>query len=370
MPILCFATKGAGSNEDRRINTLVGRLPNQPFQFDRTAKFQSFKRLLAQIMRDRPDLVVMEGTGIAGGLACMLGRLLSGSRYVVSSGDAVGPFVAGQIRLLGPFFAVYERLLCRFASGFIGWTPYLAGRALTFGVPRAMTAAGWAEFDCDPARFAEARRRAREALGIPLDSVVFGIVGSLIWNRRRRYCYGAELVRAAALLQRKDVCVLVVGGGSGLPRLQTLAGGMLGRTIFLPGPVSSDLVPEYMAAMDVGSLPQSVDGVGSFRYTTKISEYFATRLPLVTGEIPLAYDLDSGWLWRLPGSAPWEQQYVAALANLMNVLTPQELMAKKEALPGNLAEFDRERQVARATEFFSDLLSKMAPASPQSDRNR
>ena len=61
--------------------------------------------------------------------------------------------------------------------------------------------------------------------------------------------------------------------------------------------------------MDVASLPQSVDGVGSFRYTTKLSEYLAARLPVVTGEIPLAFDLDDGWMWRLPGDAPWEERY-------------------------------------------------------------
>jgi glycosyltransferase involved in cell wall biosynthesis len=357
MPILCFATKGAGSNEDCRIKALLGRLPIQSFAFDRNAKRRSFFRLFSQIVRDRPDLVAMEGTGVAGGLACMLGRLVSGSRYVVSSGDAVGPFVAGQVPFIGPLFSVYERLLCRFASGFIGWTPYLVGRALTFGVPRAMTAAGWAEFDRDPQRFADARRRVRQQLGIPADSLVFGIVGSLVWNGRRGYCYGAELVRAASMLQRKDACVLVVGGGTGLTRLQKLAGDMLGRSVFLPGPVPSAAVADYMAAMDVGSLPQSVDGVGSFRYTTKISEYITAGLPIVTGQIPLAYDLDSGWLWRLPGSAPWKQQYIVALADLMNRLTPEELMARKDAVPVNPVEFDRDRQIARATEFISDLLS-------------
>ncbi len=69
----------------------------------------------------------MEGTGIAGGLACLLAAIVKGHAYVVSSGDAVGPFIAVHVRCLGWPFAVYERLLCRFSSGFIGWTPYLVG---------------------------------------------------------------------------------------------------------------------------------------------------------------------------------------------------------------------------------------------------
>lgn len=80
-------------------------------------------------------------------------------------------------------------------------------------------------------------------------------------------------------------------------------------------------VPDYLAAMDVASLPQNVDGVGSFRYTTKLSEYLAAGLPVITGQIPLAYDVGGGWLWRLPGAALWDERYVSALADVMRRLT-------------------------------------------------
>ncbi len=126
-------------------------------------------RLLKRILAAKPKLVLMEGTGVAGGLAVMAGRLLVGAGYVVSSGDAVGPWVAMHCPPLGPIFALYERVLYRMADGFIGWTPYLAGRALSFGTPRAMTAAGWAEFELSPQRREEARQRIRQQLGIPAD---------------------------------------------------------------------------------------------------------------------------------------------------------------------------------------------------------
>ena len=80
----------------------------------------------------------------------------------------------------------------------------------------------------------------------------------------------------------------------------------------------------YLAAMDFASLPQSRDGVGMFRYTTKISEYAAAGLPIVTGRLPLAYDLDDGTMIRLPGFAPWSPQYIAAMADLMNEVTVRE----------------------------------------------
>src|SRR5208282_5363021 len=148
------------------------------------------------IRRRRHDLIVMEGSGIAGGSAVLLGRLLFGVPYVVSSGDAIGPFAAMRWPLLAPLFSLYERLLCRATSGFIGRSPYLAGRALGFGSPRAMTAAGWATFDCDPGILARSRARIRAQLGIPSDGLVAGIVGALVWAKSAGYCYGLELIEA------------------------------------------------------------------------------------------------------------------------------------------------------------------------------
>ena len=39
-------------------------------------------------------------------------------------------------------FEQYEKLLYRHCTGFIGWTPYLAGMALKMGAPRAVTVEG------------------------------------------------------------------------------------------------------------------------------------------------------------------------------------------------------------------------------------
>jgi hypothetical protein len=124
----------------------------------------------------------------------------------------------------------------------------------------------------------------------------------------------------------------------------------------LPGAVAHDQVPEMLAAMDVASLPQSLDGVGSFRYTTKLSEYLAARLPVVTGRIPLAYDLDSGWLWRLPGTAPWHDDYVSALAGLMEAVTHADVEQHRVCVPAGPEVFDEDRQRARVTAFLTELI--------------
>jgi hypothetical protein len=110
--------------------------------------------------------------------------------------------------------------------------------------------------------------------------------------------------------------------------------------------------------MDLVSLPQSVDGVGNFRYTTKLSEYLAAGLPVVTGQIPLSYDLDGQWLWRLPGYAPWSENYIFALARLMKSVTQADIRAKASFVPRNSPLFGRDEQVNRVTAFLSDILAE------------
>jgi len=350
--IVCFATQGSGHGDEARIEALLAGVDAETLPFDRSRKRRSALALLRTLLRRRPDLVVMEGTGVAGGATLIAARLLAGVPYVVSSGDAVGPYVKLAHPSLGRLASLYERLLCRLSAGYIGWTPYLVGRALTLGAPRAMTAAGFG-----PEPRPQDRKRRRAELGIPAEATVFGLVGSLQWSERVGYCYGLELVQALLRTDRPDLRVLVIGDGSGLERLRHLAGAELGQRVLLPGRVPKDEVTSYLAAVDVASLPQSVDGVGSFRYTTKIAEYLSAGLPIVTGEIPLAYDFDDGWIRRLGGDSPWDPRYVEELAALMQGLSAEQIAAWRRALPGPLPAFDRERQQRQVAGFVADLVT-------------
>jgi hypothetical protein len=365
--ILAFATKGSDTNEEHRLRALLSQLPAEFIPFDKARKRSSGIALLKTLWQRRPELIVMEGTGLAGGVPLLLARVFAGVPFVLSSGDAVAPFVGAIHPILRPAFAIYERLLCRLSAGFIGWTPYLAGRALTLGASRAMTAAGWGP-RLDLNRQTAARAQLRSRLGIADETLVFGLLGALVWNRRLGYCYGAELVRAILRLPPSErVAVVIVGGGSGLDHLHDIAGNRLGKDIFLVGEVPGSEVADHLAAFDVASLPQSVDGVGSFRYTTKVSEYLSADLPVVTGQIPMAYDLDDGWLWRLAGPNPWSEQYVQQLSRLMAQMNRDDVVEKQRAIPRLLPDFDRDRQVRRVTEFIGDILGDRSLVPARSD---
>lgn len=353
--ILAFATNGQGTGDEARLLALLSVFDPAVFAFDHDRKLASLRGILRTIRRLDPDLVCMEGTGIAGGLALIIGRLLFGTRFVVSSGDAIGPYVGNEVRVLKPLFDLYERLLYRLCSGFVGWTPYLVGRACSFGAPRAMTAEGWAPFHRSAAELAAARLTMRRYLGIDPAAIVIGIAGSIRWNQTFQYCYGLELVRAIALVERPNVHVLVVGGGNGLPYLEQIARS-INRPVHLVGNVDRAAIPDYLAAMDIGSLPQTVDQVGAFRYSTKLSEYIGAGLPVVTGQLPMSYDLPGDWQWRLPGNTPTDREYLSALASLLQAVTQDELRVKREALSEAGPIFSRDRQIRRFTEFVGDLI--------------
>jgi Glycosyl transferases group 1 len=355
-PLLYFATQGSDHLDAARIRYLLSSHAPQEFAFDHAGKVRSAIGLAKTIVRLRPRVIVMEGTGIAGGLVLLVMHALMGTRFVVGSGDAVGPYLHQRSRVAGAIGTIYERRLCRHCAGYIAWTPYLAGRALTFGAPRAMTAPGWSRGE--PASGARERIRAR--LGVRDGETLVGIVGSLGWTNSVSYAYGLELVRAAASVTRTDVAICIVGDGSGRARMEELAAQTPGARVLFTGRVAPEEVADHLAAFDIASLPQSVDGVGSFRYTTKLSEYLAAGLPIITGEIPASYDLDEGFLWRLPGAAPWSDRYVEALATLLQTVTRAEVDRRSEAARGsrvNTFVFDQPAQQRRVQAFIEDILA-------------
>lgn len=348
-----LATQGGGSGDEARISRLLAPLNPTRLRFDRSRKARSGAAVLTGILRNRPDVVVMEGTGVAGGAAVVAARVLARVPYIVSSGDAVGPYLG----LVSPWLSgpgrVYERLLCKLSAGYIGWSPYLVGRAITLGARRGMTAAHWSSGE--PLGEKERHDRGadtRRRLEIPETAVVVGLVGSLKWNQKRRYAYGLELIEAVRRTARTDLRILIVGDGDGRQRLEARAGG--DSRVLLPGSVPGSQIASMLAAMDVASLPQSLDEVGALRYTTKLTEYLAAGVPVVTGQLPLAYDLDDGWLWRIGGAAPWDPRYVAGLARFLDHIDRTDVAARRARIPRRPGVFDFARQQRAVSAFVSE----------------
>jgi hypothetical protein len=361
--VISLATQGAGSNDHERLEGLLERVPHEDASPPAKGSASLMVRLAKTFGRVKgrcPETIVMEGSGLAGGLAVLAANLLYGRGYVVSLGDAIGPWIRGEAKWAWPFFSAYERLLLGRSLGVVGWSPYLVGRALTFGAPRGITVPGWATEGLEGDRRMAARKEVRNQFQIPQDAVVIGIVGSLQWNTRYGYCYGYEIVAALGRVRRTDVYGLIVGDGSGLGRLKREVAAADTKNVRFVGEVERVEVPRYLAAMDIGSLPQSVDGVGSFRYSTKLAEYVASDLPIVTGLIPAGYDLDFGNLWRMNGESPWSRTYCDALVQFLSDISHEEIRKRKSHVAEIAPVFDRVTQQRRFEKFLYDIVSERA----------
>ncbi len=363
--VLGVASQGAGGHDEKRLQTLIEPLGGKLLEWKRprslVARLLTVPKIVRTIGRARPDLVVLEGTGVALGLAVWAARRRYAIPYVLSSGDSVAPYLRARWGwLAGAVAQRYERMLYRNAAGFMGWTPYLVGRALTLGAPRAVTIPGWSALGSLPADRVATRIAAREKVGIPNEALVIGIVGSLAWNPRRKYAYGLEIVKALRVLQTRPtarpVYGLIIGDGDGLARLSTLASGL--DNVRFTGRVPRDELMPLLQAMDLASLPQSMDEVGTFRYTTKLPEYLHAGLSVVTGPLPFAYDLDDGWIRMLHARFPWEEAYPRELAQLLQRCANEAILPPGERPAPALAHFDRATQIERASAFLSDVIAQ------------
>jgi hypothetical protein len=128
--------------------------------------------------------------------------------------------------------------------------------------------------------------------------------------------------------------------------------------------VPLNAVLDWLSVFDVASLPQSMDPVGMYRYTTKISEYAAAKLPVMTLQMPMVYDLDAGWMWRLAGEAPWDPVFLSELADYMRSLSPDNIAEKRRAVPEAFEIFEVTKQVLRTKAFIEDILASQ-PRLPQ-----
>ena len=62
-----------------RIDTLLSKFADgKEIPFSKKLKVAGLIEIMKTISAEKPDLIVMEGTGIAGGAACLYGKLFHG----------------------------------------------------------------------------------------------------------------------------------------------------------------------------------------------------------------------------------------------------------------------------------------------------
>jgi len=367
--ILCLITSGLGGQDELRAHHLAGSLDADVtyHAVDKSMARVESSRIISRLLQSEPwDLVYQEGTGIAGGWALVRAHRARGLRYILSSGDPIsGFFHVTKGPHYGAAFRVFEEMLYRSCEGFVGWTPYLTGRALDMGAPRAVTVEGGADL-LQFHKVSDAERvQTRKELGLDPSHLVCGVVGSLLWNPRQSYSYGLELVETLRLLKRTDVSVLIVGDGDGRQRLeQRIPDGLKGRVVFT-GRLPLPDVAKAMNAMDIGFVTQTLDCLGSFRLTTKLPEYLACSLPVAMSPIPGFYDYASPAGWPLPAHHPASKEFHRECAAWIDGLTWDDV-AQKSARARDIAcrRFDYSQLSERFAGFVHEIIGSSNRTQP------
>ncbi len=148
----------------------------------------------------------------------------------------------------------------------------------------------------EPARFANplTPRAARAALNLPAEGPVVVYTGGLLqWK-------GVDLLVDAA--RELPLAQIVIAGGmdADVARLRERAAGQ--ANVRIDGFQAPDRVPLYLAAADVGVVPNRSQPAISSRYTSplKVFEALAAGLPLVASDLPSLREIlthgDDAWL--------------------------------------------------------------------------
>jgi glycosyltransferase involved in cell wall biosynthesis len=167
------------------------------------------------------------------------------------------------------------------------------------------------------------------------EALVVGIVGSSMWSAPLGIAYGWDLVEALAHLDGEPVVGLIVGDGTGIPRLQARARelGVSGRIRFVGRQPYAELA-RYLSACDVCLSTQTNDVVGRVRTTGKLPLYMACgRFVLASRVGEAARVLPDEMLVEYDGTV--DRGYPARLAERIRVLArdPSRLQLAR-TLPG------------------------------------
>lgn len=329
--ILCIATSGQGGQDEIRIYRLGDSLNADVSYYcvDRAvSKLGSAAKVWKLLTSSNWDLVYQEGTGITAGIVLILLHLFRKQKFVVSSGDPIGDFFSTtQGTIAGWLGTVYERLLYRNCTGFVGWTPYLSGLALSLGAPQVSTIEGGVELNIFSPYPAERLLQTRKKYGVSADHILCGVIGSLNWSDSQKYCYGYEFTEVIKLLNRQDISFLIVGDGPARKRLEKNIPEHLGNRVIFTGRLEKEEVVEAINIMDIGFITQS-GKLGKYRLTTKLPEYLACGVPVAMSPCPGFFDYASSAGWLLPNFPPASSEFHHQCAFWLENLSREEIQAK------------------------------------------
>jgi glycosyltransferase involved in cell wall biosynthesis len=237
-------------------------------------KIASVLSFLKFLFGNRPDVTYVFDMAFSGVFAAVVHKSLTRTPFIVDTGDSISALARsiGRSIIGNRLTECLEIISFAFADCIVVRGTFhhelLSKRNIRVKLIRdGVDAAQFAPRDTQ-------ELRQQKALG---DVLTIGVVGSSIWNQKLQMCYGWDLIEALQLLRDKPVKGIIIGDGSGIPRLQALCKeyAIEDKVLFL-GFVPYDDLPTYLSMIDVCLSTQTNDLVGRVRTTGKLPLYLAS----------------------------------------------------------------------------------------------
>lgn len=369
-PVVAFLVNGASTSAlGVRARAFATRLDDEfeiRLLYRSEHKLRSLLRFMVALWRIRPRLSHVFDMGYSGVVAAVLYKLLSGNRLIVDTGDVIYELAKsmGTRSRLGLWLTkLLETLSLRAADHLVVRGTHHRQWLNAQGIRRVDVIYDGVDLDEFKPMDATALRRQYR-----LDDVLtVGLVGTCLWNERWDMGYGWELVELLRLLNHAPVKGVLIGDGSGLPRLRARCReyGIEDKLVFL-GHVPHDHLPQYLNAIDVCLSTQTNDLVGQVRTTGKLPLYLATgRYVLASRVGEAALLLDEEMLVEYEGVK--DLQYPQRLAQrVQQILDDRSKLAKGRAnrcLAERLFDYDV------LAEKLKSVMSRLCPIPSSTPSN-
>jgi glycosyltransferase involved in cell wall biosynthesis len=277
MRLVFLVNGGVGSAMDVRAREFAKRLPGdmEIWIFNRSESKTASIRAFAEALRQKqPDLCYVFDMAYSGVIAAGMHRARTGCPVIVDTGDAITDLarLSGSRGRVGIWLtAQLERMSYRISSHIVVRSHPHQDVLAERGIASTVIPDGVDTKQFRPRLDPELRRE----LGLEGWTTI-GLLGSVIWNERWKMCYGWDLVETLKLLRGYRIKGVIIGDGSGITRLQSMAAeyGVEDRLVLL-GRRPYEELPRLLSAFDICLSTQTDDAAGRVRTTGKLPLYLA-----------------------------------------------------------------------------------------------
>jgi glycosyltransferase involved in cell wall biosynthesis len=320
-------------------------------------KLAALFRFFKFLRRVKPQVVYVFDMAYSGVLGAWAYRLLFGSRLIIETGDAIYELMrsTGNRGRLGLWLTRrLENFSLRVADRIVVRGRFHQQLLSRVGLTTDVIQDGVDTAEFTPLNADELRRRHK------LDGVLtVGLVGSSVWSEKLGMCYGWELIEMLRLLPHASVKGVIIGGGSGIPRLQARCReyGIEDRVLFL-GHVPYPQLPLYLNMIDVCLSTQTNDVVGQVRTSGKLPLYLATGRYVLASEVgEAAFILNQEMLVSYEGVK--DEQYPQKLVERVRAILhdPQRLLRAAENVEVAKEFFEYSRLAERLSRVIDSVVT-------------